>query len=71
MPAFVIREWNLVPYPGDQAPVHVHHRGDEAFYVLDGASMSPEIDRLVTRLHSGEVDDMEALWAAHHSSLVR
>src|SRR5690349_12773087 len=36
MSTFVIREWNLEPYPGDQAPVHVHHVGDEAFIVLDG-----------------------------------
>jgi uncharacterized cupin superfamily protein len=33
---FVIREWDLSPYPGDQAPPHVHHGSDEAFYVLDG-----------------------------------
>jgi quercetin dioxygenase-like cupin family protein len=33
---FVIREWRLDPFPGNQAPLHVHHRGDEAFYVLDG-----------------------------------
>jgi mannose-6-phosphate isomerase-like protein (cupin superfamily) len=33
---FVIREWNLAPDPGDQAPPHVHHGSDEAFYVLDG-----------------------------------
>jgi uncharacterized cupin superfamily protein len=33
---FVIKEWNLAPYPGDQAPPHVHHGSDEAFYVLDG-----------------------------------
>ena len=36
MADFVIREWTLDPYPGDQAPLHVHHRGDEAFYVLAG-----------------------------------
>ena len=36
MADFVIREWTLTPYPFDQAPLHVHHRGDEAFYVLDG-----------------------------------
>lgn len=36
MPDFVIREWDLRPYPGDQAPPHVHHGSDEAFYVLDG-----------------------------------
>jgi quercetin dioxygenase-like cupin family protein len=33
---FVIRQWDLAPYPGDQAPPHVHHGSDEAFYVLDG-----------------------------------
>jgi quercetin dioxygenase-like cupin family protein len=33
---FVIKEWSLDPYPGDQAPRHVHHGSDEAFYVLDG-----------------------------------
>ncbi len=32
----MIREWDLAPFPGDQAPPHVHHRSDEAFYVLDG-----------------------------------
>ena len=36
MADFVIKEWNLQPYPGDQAPPHVHHGSDEAFYVLDG-----------------------------------
>lgn len=36
MADFDIREWTLDPYPGDQAPLHIHHRGDEAFYVLDG-----------------------------------
>jgi quercetin dioxygenase-like cupin family protein len=33
---FVIRQWDLAPYPGDQAPPHVHHGSDGAFYVLDG-----------------------------------
>jgi quercetin dioxygenase-like cupin family protein len=33
---FVLREWNLASYPGDQAPPHIHHRSDEAFIVLDG-----------------------------------
>ena len=32
----MVREWDLAPYPGDQAPPHVHHRSDEAFYVLAG-----------------------------------
>ena len=36
MADFVIREWTIAAYPGDQAPPHVHHRSDEAFYVLDG-----------------------------------
>ena len=36
MADFVIKEWNLAPYPDDQAPPHVHHSSDEAFYVLDG-----------------------------------
>ena len=36
MADFVIREWNLAPYPDDQAPPHIHHSSDEAFYVLDG-----------------------------------
>ena len=33
---FVLRRWDLEPYPGDQAPPHVHHRSDEAFCVLSG-----------------------------------
>jgi quercetin dioxygenase-like cupin family protein len=33
---FVLRRWDLEPYPGDQAPAHVHHRSDEAFCVLRG-----------------------------------
>jgi quercetin dioxygenase-like cupin family protein len=33
---FVIKEWELDPYPDDQAPCHVHHGSDEAFYVLAG-----------------------------------
>lgn len=36
MSDFVIREWNLSPYPGDQAPLHIHHAGDEGFIVLEG-----------------------------------
>lgn len=34
---FVIQRWDLDPYPGDQAPPHVHHYSDEAFCVIDGA----------------------------------
>jgi quercetin dioxygenase-like cupin family protein len=33
---FVIRNWQLDPHDGDQAPPHVHHRGEEAFICLDG-----------------------------------
>lgn len=33
---FVLRRWDVEPYPGDQAPPHVHHRSDEAFCVLRG-----------------------------------
>ena len=36
MADFVFREWALDPYPGDQAPPHIHHRSDEGFIVLDG-----------------------------------
>ena len=36
MTDFVVRRWDLAPYPGDQAPPHVHHGSDEAFCVLDG-----------------------------------
>lgn len=111
MADFVIREWTLKPYPEDMAPPHIHHRGDEAFYVLEGAIevldgerrhrlgvgemhvvaagsvhtfatvddvgarvlvvMTPEIDALITALHSGETDDIAAVWTAHHSSVVR
>ncbi len=33
---FVVQRWDLAPYPGDQAPPHIHHKGDEAFCVVDG-----------------------------------
>lgn len=36
MADFVLREWDLAPYPGDQAPPHIHHQSDEAFIVLEG-----------------------------------
>ena len=105
---FVIREWDLEAYPGDMAPLHVHHHADEGFIVLAGllevqdgetrhrleggqlhvvragsahtfathtgarvlCVMTPEIDRLVQRLHDPSVDDLAALWAEHRSSLV-
>jgi hypothetical protein len=31
---FVIRDWRLDPYDGDQAPTHIHHAGEEAFVCL-------------------------------------
>jgi quercetin dioxygenase-like cupin family protein len=36
VPDFVVRRWELDPYPGDQAPRHVHHGSDEAFCVIGG-----------------------------------
>jgi mannose-6-phosphate isomerase-like protein (cupin superfamily) len=36
MADFVIRRWDLEPYPGDQAPLHVHRSGDEGFVVVRG-----------------------------------
>ena len=36
MADFVIRDWRLDPYDGDQAPLHIHHAGEEAFICLDG-----------------------------------
>ena len=33
---FVIRDWRLDPYDGDQAPTHIHHAGEEAFVCLEG-----------------------------------
>ena len=36
MAGFVIRDWRLDPYDGDQAPLHIHHPGEEAFICLDG-----------------------------------
>jgi uncharacterized cupin superfamily protein len=31
----VIRDWRLDPYDGDQAPLHIHHAGEEAFICFD------------------------------------
>jgi quercetin dioxygenase-like cupin family protein len=36
MADFVIREWQLEPYDGDQAPPHIHHAGEEAFVCISG-----------------------------------
>jgi mannose-6-phosphate isomerase-like protein (cupin superfamily) len=35
-PDFVIQDWQLDAYDGDQAPVHVHHAGQEAFICIEG-----------------------------------
>jgi quercetin dioxygenase-like cupin family protein len=40
---FVIRDWRLDPYDGDQAPTHIHHAGEEAFVCLEG-DLSVTID---------------------------
>jgi quercetin dioxygenase-like cupin family protein len=36
MADFVIRESRLDPQEGDQAPLHIHHAGEEAFVCLSG-----------------------------------
>jgi mannose-6-phosphate isomerase-like protein (cupin superfamily) len=109
MADFVIRRWDLAHYPGNQAPPHVHERGDEAFCVLRGrlrvlvgdewlllgpgahatvpagtthtfatvdeegadvlVVMAPEVDELVTALHT-ETGDRSALWARYHARVV-
>ncbi len=45
MPDFVLRDWRLDAGEGDQAPLHVHHRGEEAFICLDG-DLEVEVDGL-------------------------
>ena len=40
---FVIRDWRVEPYDGDQAPTHIHHAGEEAFVCLEG-DLSVTID---------------------------
>jgi mannose-6-phosphate isomerase-like protein (cupin superfamily) len=35
-PDFVIQDWHLDASDGDQAPVHVHHAGQEAFICIEG-----------------------------------
>ncbi|GAB3591759.1 hypothetical protein GCM10027446_10740 [Angustibacter peucedani] len=53
MTDFVVREWELAPYDGDQAPRHVHHHGDEAFVVLEGR-LDVEDDGTRHRLEAGD-----------------
>jgi quercetin dioxygenase-like cupin family protein len=49
---FVIRDWRLDPYEGDQAPTHIHHAGEEAFVCLEG-DLSVTIDGARTRVPPG------------------
>jgi quercetin dioxygenase-like cupin family protein len=36
MADFVVKDWRLEASESDQAPLHVHHAGEEAFICLDG-----------------------------------
>ena len=49
---FVIRDWRLDPYEGDQAPTHIHHAGEEAFVCLEG-DLSVTIDGTRTQVPPG------------------
>jgi mannose-6-phosphate isomerase-like protein (cupin superfamily) len=53
MPAFVMRRWNLDPYPFPQAPLHVHDAGEEGFVVVRG-ELDVTLGSEVTRLGPGE-----------------
>lgn len=48
-----MQRWDLEPAPWPQAPLHVHHRGDEGFVVLNG-QLDVTLDREVRRLGEGE-----------------
>lgn len=39
--------------PGSQAPLHVHHREDEAFWILDG-SVTIEVGDATIECHAGD-----------------
>jgi quercetin dioxygenase-like cupin family protein len=52
MADFVIQEWELSGYDGDQAPRHVHHGGEEAFVCLEG-DLEVEIDGERRRVQPG------------------
>ena len=43
MADFVIQEWRLDANEADQAPLHVHHGGEEAFVCVDG-QLEVELD---------------------------
>lgn len=53
MPDFVMRRWDLQALPFPQAPLHVHHRGDEGFAVLTG-ELDVTLGKEVRRLGAGE-----------------
>ena len=59
MTAFVMRRWDLQHFPFPQAPLHIHHQGDEAFVVLSGA-LDVTLDSEVRRLQAGEFVLIEA-----------
>ncbi|HEU5112773.1 MAG TPA: cupin domain-containing protein, partial [Acidimicrobiia bacterium] len=44
-----LRDWRLDAGEGDQAPLHVHHGGEEAFICLDG-HLEVEVDGYATTL---------------------
>ena len=48
-----MRRWQLQPVPYPQAPLHVHHRGDEGFVVLAGRLEVTRGDEVVL-LSAGE-----------------
>jgi quercetin dioxygenase-like cupin family protein len=52
MSDFVIRDWRLDASEGDQAPLHVHHGGEEAFICLDG-QLEVEVDGLRNEVDPG------------------
>jgi quercetin dioxygenase-like cupin family protein len=59
VPAFVMRRWDLQPYPFPQAPLHVHEQGDEGFIVLSGL-LDVTLGSEVKRLEPGEFVLVEA-----------
>jgi len=46
---FVFQDWHLDPYDSDQAPLHIHHAGEEAFVCLEG-DLSVTIDGTRTQV---------------------
>jgi quercetin dioxygenase-like cupin family protein len=52
MAGFVIRDWRLDPYDGDQAPLHIRRAGEEAFICIDG-ELEVFVDRLRERVAPG------------------